>query len=124
MKRMAALVLVGILAAGCGRSGDLPDQVAAELRDRMTAIRAAAGAGNRAEAEAALAELRRRVVELEQAGQVDDRKAAEILGAAAEVETQLALLPAPAPPPPPTTATTAVEDERKGKKKDHGDDDD
>jgi hypothetical protein len=118
---MAVIALVGLLAAACGRSAALPDEVAADLRDRVTSIRTAAGAGNRGDAEAALAELRRRVVELEAAGQVDDRRAAEILGAAAHVETQLALLPAPAPPPP-TTATTA--DERDHKKKDRGDKDD
>jgi hypothetical protein len=128
MRRMTAIALVVLSAVGCGRSSDLPDAVAAELRDRMTAIRTAAGAGNRAQAEAALAELRRRVVEFEQAGQVDDRKADEILGAAADVETQLALLPAPAPPPPaPTTVTTAAEEERegerRGKKKDYEQDD-
>jgi hypothetical protein len=124
---MTAIVLAGLLAAGCGRSANLPDEVAAELRDRVTSIRAAAGDGDRPQAEAALAELRRRVVELGQTGQVDDWRAEEILGAAARVEAQLALLPAPAPPPPPpATVTTVVPDEgdHRGKKKGHGDEDD
>jgi hypothetical protein len=105
MRRVAALVMAGVLMAGCGRSPELPDPLATELRHRVTAIRAAAGTGDRAGAEAALAELRRRVVELDQVGEVSHGKAGEILAAAAAVESQLAALPAPAPPPsPPTTA--------------------
>jgi hypothetical protein len=103
MRRVAALVMAGVLMAGCGRSSELPEPLAAELQARTTTIRAAAGAGDRAGAEAALAELRRRVVELDQAGQVGHGKAAEILAAAAAVESRLAALPAPAPPPPPPT---------------------
>jgi hypothetical protein len=123
MKGTAGLAMAILLAAGCGPPPALRQEVAAELRDRMTSIRTAAEAGDRARAEASLAELRRRVVELEQSGLVDDVRAAEILGAAVGVEAQLTLLPAPAPP---TTATTVVEHERdrRGKKKDHEDEDD
>jgi hypothetical protein len=127
MKRVAlAMGVVVVLAGGCGQAPELPQQVAAEFRDRMVAIRAATGAGDRAGAEARLAELRHRVVELQQAGQVDDTRAAEILGAAAEVEAQLATIPPPAPPP--TTMATSPPptedgDRGHGRKKKDGDHD-
>jgi hypothetical protein len=125
MRRWAALAVL-LTLVGCGRSPGLPAEVAAELRARAGAIRTAAGTGDRAGAEAALAELRRQVADLERAGRVSDRRAAEILSAAAEVETQLALLAAPAPPPPVTTTTppTNLFEEwygKGGKKKGHHD---
>jgi hypothetical protein len=72
-------------------------------------IRAAAAAGDRAGAQAGLDSLRRTVAELRQAGAMSQGEAGDVLDAAAGVEAQLGLLPAPAPPPtaPSTTATTA-----------------
>lgn len=127
MRKAACVwIAVAVVAAGCGGSPALPEAAAADLGGRVAAIRTAAASGNRPAAEAALAEFRRRVAELEQGGQVDGHRAAQILAAAAEVETQLALLPAPAPPPPapPATVTAPPDEPRRHKGKGHKGEDD
>jgi hypothetical protein len=122
---IAGLAVAALVVAGCGTPPDLPEQVAAELRQQAAAIRTAAAGGDRTGAEAALAQLRQRLVELQETDQVAGERAADILAAAAEVESQLALLPAPAPPPPTTvTAPSQEPSERKGKGKHKGHDED
>jgi hypothetical protein len=121
---IAGLAVAALVVAGCGSPPDLPEQVAAELQQQAGAIRTAAAGGDRTGAEAALAQLHHRLVELQESGQVAGERAADILAAAAEVETQLALLPAPPPPPPPpTTVTAPPRSEGKGKGKHRGHDD-
>ena len=103
-RRWAALSLAAVLAlAACGAGGgDLSQAAAARLGPQVAAIRSAATAGDRAGAEAAVAQLRATIAQMEQAGEIPGERAKDMLAAAAAVEAQLGLLPAPT-----TTTTTA-----------------
>jgi hypothetical protein len=118
---VAVVLLVGGLA-GCGASGSLPRSAATLLQPQVAAIRVAAAAGDPAGAMAAAVALRRTVTDLRAAGDLSAEQAAAILAAAAQVETQLALVAPPAAEDPtsatPTTATDGEhphKDEGKGK---------
>lgn len=111
-------LLVGGLA-GCGASGSLPRSAATVLQPQVTAIRAAAVEGDRAGAVAAAVELRRMVTDLRASDDLSAKQAAEILAAAAQVETQLVVL-APESPTPQSTSTTAPNAPHRGKEKGKG----
>jgi hypothetical protein len=102
-KRIVAMALLVGGLAGCGGSGSLPRSAATLLQPRVAAIRVAASAGDPAGARAAAAEVRRMVAALQAAGDLSAKQATAILAAAAQVETQLALLA-----PPPETATSTI----------------
>lgn len=95
------LLALALFFVGCGESKKLPEQAAAQLRPQVSAIRAAAAAGDRAGAQVGLNHLRQTVADLQGTGGISDEQASDVLAAAAGVEAQLGLLPAPAPPPPP-----------------------
>jgi hypothetical protein len=118
---MAAMALLVGGLAGCAGSGSLPRSAAALLQPRVAAIRMAASVGDPAGAMAAAAEVRRTVAALQATGDLSAKQATAILAAAAEVETQLALLAPPAVETSTTTATTIDAHPAKGKGKDKGD---
>jgi hypothetical protein len=113
---LVALLVGGL--AGCGGSGSLPRSAATVLQPRVAAIRVAASAGDPAGARAAAVELRRMVTDLRATGDLSAKQAAAILAAAAEVETQLALLA----PPVPENPTSTTDGQRPGKGKGKGQD--
>jgi hypothetical protein len=122
LKRIVAMALLVGGLAGCGGSGSLPRSAATLLQPRVAAIRVAASAGDPAGARAAAAEVRRMVAALQATGDLSAKQATAILAAAAQVETQLALL---APPPETatstiTTTTTSDAHAGKGRGKDKG----
>ena len=107
MKRaVLASMFAGLALLACGREGpELSDQAARDLAQRVQQVRAAAAAGDRNGAGAALAGLRGAVADHRSRGQLSEDRAARVLAAAADVESRLTLMPAP---PPPTTRTTAT----------------
>lgn len=125
-RRWAVVTVAALVALGaCGRGGgDLPEAAAARLEPHIAAIRAAASAGDRAGAEAAVTQLRATVAQMEQAGEIPGERAADVLAGAAAVEAQLGLLPAPTttttvaptPPAPPDDRERDDEDGEKGRK--------
>ena len=118
----AALGVATVLAlSACGGAGDdLSEATTAQLESQVAAIRAAAVAGDRPGAEAAVAKLRTTVTQLEQAGDMSAERARDVLAAAAAVEIQLGLLPAPttttAPPPPPADQEERKDDDEEQQK--------
>lgn len=122
------LLALAIFFFGCGKSDELPDQAAAQLRPPVSTIRAAAAAGDRAGAQAGLDLLRQTVADLQRTGGISDEQASDVLAAAAGVEAQLVLLPAPPPPPPPPPPPEPPQDEgdedNRGKGKGHKNGDD
>jgi hypothetical protein len=123
LKRMVAMALLGGGLAGCGGSGSLPRSAVTVLQPRVAAIRVAASAGDPAGARAAAAEVRRMVAALQATGDLSAKQATAILAAAAQVETQLALLAPPPPPPENATSTTTTTTDAhpgKGRGKDEG----
>lgn len=121
----AAAVLVASLgASACGRDNTNDGGPTDQLRALAAATRQAAESGDRATAEARLAELRRRVATLRAADDITEERASRILSAAASVENTLDVLPTTTTTP----ATTAPpeDDERNGERRKGkgGDDDD
>jgi len=111
----AGVAVVALAAAGCGSSSRpaITAGAASQLSAQVAAVRAAAAGGNPAAAEAQLARLRVTVATLEHAGQLSASRAATVLVAAAQVESQLGSLPTTTTttsttttvaPPPPTPA--------------------
>ena len=118
---------------GCGDpSGKLPDQATSALTPRVEAIRAAAAAGDRTGAQAAVDALRAQLSDLRGQGVIGEDEATRVLDAVDRVEARLALLPAPAtttttaPPPPPARegGGDGDGDGKEGKGKGDKDDDD
>jgi hypothetical protein len=124
MRRRAAragvtvLVLVVVLA-GCGGGGgggvSLPmtTRAAGQLQTGVAAVHAAVASGDRTQALQALANLETAVTQLRHQGQVSSDRAAAILGAAADVEAQLGLMPTTTST---STTTTTPEHPKKGPK--------
>lgn len=107
---MVAYLLLVVALAGCGgEAADLSDPAARDLQARVGQVRAAASAGDRAGVATALAGLRSAVAQHRSQGQVGEERAAGILSAAADVEANLSLLPAPPPPQTTTTVRRAPE---------------
>lgn len=92
--------------AGCGGTNDgrLSATARARLASLVEQVRSAAGSRDRQGAKAALAELQRAVASYKSQGDISSAKAAEILTAAAQVQSNLALVSAPTTT---TTTTTA-----------------
>ena len=90
---------------GCGGTTD--GGISAAARTRLTTlvkdVRRAADSGDRQAGQRALTQLRSAVESYESRGDISTARAAQILAAAAGVESRLALIPAP------TTTTTAPE---------------
>lgn len=98
--RAGAVIAAALLVvAGCGGGGSDTKQA---LHDQVRAVRADLEAGRLSEAKGDLARLRATVRDANASGDIDDSKAASILGAANNVESTMAMLAAP-----PTTTTTA-----------------
>jgi hypothetical protein len=100
--------------AGCGGTNDggLSATTRAQLASLVEQVRSAAGSRDRQGAKAALAELQRAVASYKSQGDISSARAAEILTAAAQVQTNLALVPVPTTTT--TTTTTAPPDHKKG----------
>jgi len=102
--RLLAVFGVMVMAVGCGSSGPaITRTAAAQLQADVSAIRAAAAAGDRAAAATGLDTLRRHVTAFQQAGQVSSAAATRIVQSVGVVSANLVLLPAPT-----TTTTTST----------------
>ena len=124
--RTVAVMVLGMvsLAPACGTSSPaMSSEAERQLQTQVQAVRSAAENRDRTHADLALGELRTSVATLRRDGKLTAAKANDILAAAADVETQLAAIPAtttstttaltaPAPPPPPQ--------DHEGKGKGHG----
>lgn len=120
MKRLLALVVVaGVLVAGCGdENSDVSDSAAAELQPRVAEIRQLAGQRQADQVAAKLAQLRSRVTDLVQRGELSERAGQEIVASLDGVQGQLALITTTTTttttPPPPRDS----DEERKDKDED------
>jgi hypothetical protein len=118
---LTGLAMVLILAAcgggggggGGGASLAMSGGAAGQLRTGVAAVHAAVAGGDRSQAVQALTSLQTTVTQLRHQGQVSSDRASAILGAAADVEAQLGLMPTTT-----TSTTTTVPEHRP--KKDHG----
>jgi ribosomal protein S20 len=114
--RVGAFAFALALAlGGCGGSTD--DGLSAAARAQLTTlvkdVRRAAENGDRQAGQRALSQLRSAVASYESRGDISTARAAQILAAAAGVESRLALIPAPTT----TTTTTKAPPDKPG----HGD---
>jgi len=93
-----------LVLAGCGGGGgvslSMTSGAASQLQTGVDAVHAAVASGDRTQAVQALTNLQTTVTRLREQGQVSSDRAAAILGAAADVEAQLGLMP--------TTTTTST----------------
>jgi hypothetical protein len=118
-RTVAACVLATLALTGCSGARMTPE-AAEELQVRVVGLRAAAGSGSRAVADAALAELRATVKRLIERGALEAGKASDILEAASAVEATLDVMPT-------TTTTTRPppdDDDGPGRGRGRGGDDD
>jgi hypothetical protein len=119
---VAGLATVLILAGcggGSGASLAMSRGAASQLRSSVDAVHAAVASGDRIQAVQALASLQTSVTQLRHQGQVSSDRAAAILGAAADVEAQLGLMPTTTTTTtttPTTTTTTTPDHPKKGPK--------
>ena len=111
MRRVSLLVVAGALVLGaCGggmQDVSLPPAARADLHNRVSQIRTAAGAHDPDSARQVLIGLRDEVAELERSGKLSADQGNEILAAATKVDGALGLVP--------TTTTTLPEEHGKGK---------
>jgi hypothetical protein len=120
-----AITLLGVvlLAPACGTSSTPAMSATAErqLRTEVQAVRGAAENRDRTHADLALGELRASVANLRRDGKLTAAKTNDVLAAAAEVETQLAAIPATTTSTtnPPTAPAPPTQDHN-GKGKGHG----
>jgi hypothetical protein len=119
---LVATMLVAALTtaalAGCGSSSPgISEDASTQLELRVTALRNAAAARDRAGAEAALADLRRSVETLRSRDEISSDRATEILDAAATVEARLQSIPTTTTTTTTTTLppTTRDEDDNPGR---------
>lgn len=109
--RIAAVVVLLIGIAGCGEQEPVPPVVSAGEKAELSALveqaRDAATATDRAGARRALSEVRKRIIALREAGDVDpDRAAALITAVDQALARAIEEIPAPpAPDPAPPEAT-------------------
>ena len=117
--RNVALALALTLAAGCGASDTGVSQAAgAQFRSQVDAIRSAAVQGNRSAAARRLAQLLATVAMLRAKGELSDSAAARIRRAAAGVNAELSLLPAPSTTTTSTTSPAEPDAKPRGKRDD------
>ena len=115
--KLVALLVVATVVAGCGGGSEaLSDEGAASLGATVVALRAAAQARDVGRAQSEIVALRTSVATLQRDGGISADRAAEVLEAAAEVESSLLLIT--------TTTTTTVWDPPRGNGRKHGKDDD
>lgn len=111
---------VVLLLAGCSGGGgggvslSMTSGAASQLRTGVDAVHAAVASGDRTQAVQALANLQTTVTQLRHQGQVSSDRAAAILGAAADVDAQLGLMPTTTSTS--TTTTTPDHPSKKGPK--------
>lgn len=111
---------VVLLLAGCSGGGgggvslSMTSGAASQLQTGVDAVHAAVASGDRTQAVQALANLQTTVTQLRHQGQVSSDRAAAILGAAADVEAQLGLMPTTTSTS--TTTTTPDHPSKKGPK--------
>lgn len=103
---VAALFLAALLV-GCAQDRGIGESASARLAPHVAAVRVAASNRDYAEAMRSLVELRHSVAELSSAGELSSDHAANILRAADEVETNLALI-APSQSGPPSSARPSL----------------
>jgi hypothetical protein len=119
IRRVALLMCAIALLAACGSDEPAIDEDASKgLQFQVQAIRDAAESFNPAGVEQGLADLRQSIAQLKEQDKIDDGRAAEILGAAADVEALVDEVPTT------TTTTTTLpapeDDDDKGKGEDKG----
>lgn len=124
MRSLVVVVLVmGLVLAGCGSGSDaLSKEGSTTLSATVADLRAAAASRDVNRARVDLAAIRTTVADLQRAGDIDEKRAAEVLDSAAAVEGSLALITTTtttAPPPPPDQGKH--EEKKKHDKGDHGD---
>lgn len=119
----AAASLVVLLAACGSESSGLSDEASQNLQYQVEAVRQSAQSFDPAGVEQRLAELRALVARLNEEGELDDERAAEILAAAADVEAQVDVVPTTTTAPPPPPPDEDEDDEDKGNGKGKGGDD-
>lgn len=125
----ASTVVLALLSATCGTSGEVAEAAAERLEPQVQAVRQAAASGQADLARTELAELRALAQALTATGEVDETALERILVAAADVEAGLALVATTtttttAPTTTTTTEATRVEaSERDEKDDDEGDGD-
>ena len=118
-----ALAAAAVLSA-CGEDGPaIPAPVAAQLSSQVDAIRQAATAGDREGAEGRLAEFRRAVGQLHEAGEVSEDAASRLLARAAVVESALAALPTTTSTETPRAPDKGKDADKEDERKEHGDED-
>jgi hypothetical protein len=109
-----------LVVAGCGGGGgvslSMTSGAASQLRTGVDAVHAAVASGDRTQAGQALASLQTTVTQLRHQGQVSSDRAAAILGAAADVEAQLGLMPTTTTTSSTTTTTTPEHPPKKEQK--------
>ena len=108
------LVLAGCSGGGGGVSLSMTSGAASQLQTGVDAVHAAVASGDRTQAVQALANLQTTVTQLRHQGQVSSDRAAAIVGAAADVEAQLGLMPTTTSTS--TTTTTLDHPAKKGPK--------
>ncbi|MEB3367559.1 hypothetical protein [Saccharopolyspora mangrovi] len=112
---LPAVLLVGLVLAGCGED----PQVRAQLSARVAEVKAAALAHNRLDAETALVALHRDIAQAVADGTLDSESAGSIMAAAERVAEDLRAIPAPGPAP---ITITVDPDPRAEDKKSRGND--
>ena len=93
MRRAVLIVAAAALLGGACARGEIAPRAATRLENQVSRIRRAAEAGAPRIALTRLETLTATVQELLDRGKIDPDRALDILGAADEVRTQLALLP-------------------------------
>ncbi len=113
--RVAALLVGLLVVTSCGGGSDMSDGASQRLDAIVERVRDASEHWSPSDATAALADLRREVSDLHRAGKVSDERAAQLLSAAAAVESHLDLVPTTT-----TTTTTTTAPPAPAPKNDNG----
>jgi hypothetical protein len=124
-RRLVALALTAVLAAGCG-TDSTPADAAPELGEQLARVDRAVTTGDEARIRERVESLVAATEAARDAGRIDDEQADRILTAA---DALLGRLPAeepasesPSPPPSPPTTPPSPEDEDEEKPEKHGKD--
>ncbi len=119
----ASTVVLALLSATCGTSGEVAEAAAERLEPQVQAVRQAAASGQADLARTELAELRALAQALTATGEVDETALERILVAAADVEAGLALVATTTTTTAPTTTTTTEATRVEASERDEKDDD-
>jgi hypothetical protein len=124
-RRLAALALTAVLAAGCG-DDSTPAEAAPELAEQLASVDRAVAAGKEPMIRQRVESLVAATEAARDSGRLDEEQADRILAAA---DALLARLPAekptpkPTPSPPTSSATTATPDPDEGDEDEEGEGD-